>query len=298
MPEGHTIHRLARLHNRILKGRTLAVSSPQGRFADDAKLVHGHRLLNILAHGKHLFFRFDNKLSVHVHLGLHGAFRTLPMPSAGETLPAAIGQVRMRLVGGTKIVELTGPTACEALDEKQVDKLRARLGPDLLDSHADAEIVWQRVSRSKAPIGVLLMDQSVMSGIGNAYRAEILYRQKMHPLLPGLKLTRAMFDRLWSDSVMLLNRGFKSGHIITVESDDIGKPLSKAGRDDRFLIYRRSNCRRCGGAVRQFTLAGRDCFFCSKEQRLPRGIDTLKFKIAPAKAAKPRVRGRDHGDAE
>jgi formamidopyrimidine-DNA glycosylase len=68
MPEGHTIHRTAKLHTRILVGRKLRISSPQGRFADGARRVTGHTLDHIQPHGKHLFYRFDNGLSIHIHV--------------------------------------------------------------------------------------------------------------------------------------------------------------------------------------------------------------------------------------
>ena len=298
MPEGHTIHRLAKLHERLLVGRRLAVTSPQGRFAADAERVTDHVLAGITPHGKHLLYGFDNDLSVHVHLGLHGAFRTLPMPAEGEPLPEPRGAVRMRIVGGPKIVELTGPTACHALTPTEVATLRGRLGPDVLDPAADAERVWDRVHRSKAPIGVLLMNQSVVSGIGNVYRAEVLYRQHVHPLLPGAKLKREQFDRIWADSCQLLRLGVKLGHIVTVDAVDVGVPLAKATGDKRFLIYRRPTCRRCGGPVMQFTLAGRDCFLCAKEQPKPRGLDVAKFGMKPVEPPQRKRGRRDHGDAK
>jgi endonuclease-8 len=299
MPEGHIVYRLAKLHNRLLRGRRLAVSSPQGRFAAGAKRVHGHVLERVLTHGKHLFYGFDNDRSVHVHLGLHGAFRTLPRPAAGERLPDARGAVRMRLVGGPRIVELTGPTACETLDAAGVAKIRDRLGPDLLDGRADAERVWDRIHKRRTPIGALLMDQSVLSGIGNVFRAEVLYRQRIHPLAPGSSLRRAQFDGLWHDAVQLLRLGVKVGHIVTVDPADVGglAPAKTVG-DDRFLIYRRPTCRRCGAKVMQFTLAGRDCFACPKEQRAPRGVDVAKYHMRPVERKRVRTRGRNHGDAD
>ncbi len=299
MPEGHTIHRLAALHNPMLGGRKLAVTSPQGRFAEGAAQVDGQKLIDVQPHGKHLFYRFNNGRWVHVHLGLHGAFRTLPVPAKGRPLPAAVGAVRMRLVGGTGIVELTGPTACETLDGTGVRKIHDRLGPDVLDPAADADRVWDRVHKSRAPIGVLLMDQSVVSGIGNVYRAEVLYRQRVHPLVPGSALTRAQFDRLWAESVRLLRVGVDVGHIVTVDPADVsGRPPEQSTGDNRFLIYRRPACRRCGAPVMQFTLAGRDCFVCPNEQRAPRGLDLAKFELRPVPEPRVRRGGRDHGDAD
>ena len=126
----------------------------------------------------------------------------------------------------------------------------------------------------------------------------MLVRQGVHPLLPGARVTREQFDRLWADSCDLLAKGVRYGHIVTVNPADIGVPLGKATRDDRFLIYRRPTCRRCGGPVMQFTLAGRDCFYCAKEQPKPRGVDVAKYDPQPVAAPKRRARGRDHGDAD
>ncbi|MEY2446090.1 MAG: endonuclease, partial [Ilumatobacteraceae bacterium] len=75
MPEGHTIHRIAIDHSAILRGKSVAVSSPQGRFAADAALIDGVRLRRIEAYGKHLFYSWSNGLVGHVHLGLFGRFR-------------------------------------------------------------------------------------------------------------------------------------------------------------------------------------------------------------------------------
>lgn len=74
MPEGHTLHRLARLHQRRFGGAAVAVSSPQGRFAGPAAAVNGQVLRKSSAWGKHLFHHYANGPIVHVHLGLYGTF--------------------------------------------------------------------------------------------------------------------------------------------------------------------------------------------------------------------------------
>ena len=284
MPEGHVIHRIAKLHNRLIAGQALAVSSPQGRFAKDAAKVDGRTLTQVVPHGKHLFYHFDNDLAVHIHLGMHGMFRTLLQEDDG-TLPPVRGLVRMRLEGRRKAIELTGPTTCETLTAKQVQAVHDRLGPDLLDAHPDVEKVWERVHASKAPIGVLLMDQAVMSGIGNAYRAEILYRARMHPMIPGNRLSREQFDEVWKDSVRLMQIGKRHKDILTVDEVDIGKKFRHHGPEDRFAVYRREACRHCGAKTKVLMMAGRECYFCTKEQvkNEVRGV-----KVKAPRAAKPK----------
>ena len=82
MPEGHTIHRAARDHRKVLAGQMLAVSSPQGRFREGAKRLDGRRCVDVEAYGKHLIYRFDGALALHIHLGLFGRLRKhkLPLP--------------------------------------------------------------------------------------------------------------------------------------------------------------------------------------------------------------------------
>ena len=74
MPEGHSVHRLARQFGDVFSGERLAVSSPQGRFVHGAALLDGHTLTGSAAHGKHLFLEFEHGLLLHVHLGLYGAW--------------------------------------------------------------------------------------------------------------------------------------------------------------------------------------------------------------------------------
>lgn len=159
MPEGPALHRLARLHQRRFAGASVRVSSPQGRFADDAALVDGRVLLRAEALGKHLWHHYDNGLTVHVHLGLYGSFTEAPVP-----LTDPVGQVRMRMVGAEFGTDLRGPTACEVLTPGEVQAIAARIGPDPLRRDAEPERAWTRITKSRSAIGSLLMDQSVISG--------------------------------------------------------------------------------------------------------------------------------------
>ncbi len=93
MPEGHTIHRLARDHDRDFASQKLQVSSPQGRFADGAKLLAGKKLKFVSAYGKHLCYEFTAGRLLHIHLGLYGKFRPHRVPP-----PEPRGAVRLRVV--------------------------------------------------------------------------------------------------------------------------------------------------------------------------------------------------------
>jgi len=259
VPEGPTLHRLARLHGRRFGGRPVAVSSPQGRFVDGAALVNGRVLRDSSAWGKHLFHRYDGGLVVHVHLGLYGTFSESPVP-----MGVPIGQVRMRMVGAEFGTDLRGPTACEVIDEPGVDSVIARLGPDPLVSNADPSLAWARISKSRRVIGALLMDQAVIAGVGNVYRSELLFRFGIDPFRPGVSVGSAEFDRLWADLVEMMRVALRRGRIVTVRpEDDHGAPSYAPGRP-RTYVYRRAGepCRVCGSTVSHAVLEGRNVFWC------------------------------------
>jgi endonuclease VIII len=257
MPEGHTLHRLARAHRARFAGRPVRVSSPQGRFAD-AALVDGRVLDDVSAHGKHLFAAFGDR-TVHVHLGLFGKVQE----GDGDP-PAPLGAVRMRWAAETGWSDLRGPTACEVLSPSEVDAIRSRLGPDPLARRPDGERAFARIARSRAPIAGLLMDQAVVAGVGNVYRAEILYRHRLDPYLPGRQLDAARWHPLWVDLVTLMRAGLRSGRIVTTEPRDRSRRSGRARREDAHYVYRRTGlpCRICATPVRMQELAARKLYWC------------------------------------
>jgi endonuclease VIII len=261
MPEGHTLHRAARDQRPMLVGHRLAVSSPQGRFAEGAARLDGQRCDAVEAYGKHLIYRFEGGDALHIHLGLYGQFRTAPAP-----VPEPRGAVRVRMISATHGVDINGPNTCEVLDGAGLAELTARIGPDVLREDADPERAFARISKSRTGIGALIMDQSVMAGVGNIYRSEILWRQRLHPDVPGKDIGRAVFDRLWADAVHLLKLGVEHDAIITNEATDAA--VTKYG--ERVNIFARETCPVCAGAIRRFEIAGRRAFACDACQPPPR----------------------------
>lgn len=259
MPEGHTIHRLARDHAPLLVGRPVFAASPQGRFADGAALLSGRVLEGVLPYGKHLFYRFDGDAVLHVHLGLYGSFTRGSGPP-----PAPRGALRLRLVADDTWVDLRGPTACEVLTPAEQAGILARLGPDPLHRGADPEPAWARLSGSRRAVGELLMDQAVLAGVGNVYRAEALYRAGLSPFRPGREVPRETWDAVWQDLRTLMRAGVRAGHIVITERGDRDRRSGRPRREDRCYVYRRCGlpCRRCGSEVRTTVLAGRNLFWC------------------------------------
>jgi endonuclease VIII len=266
MPEGHTLHRLATSLRDAFAGEVVRVSSPQGRFEESARLLDGTRLEGAESFGKHLFVGFEQARSVHVHLGLYGKFLIHATPA-----PEPVGQVRLRLVGASSYADLRGATACELVTPEQRDAILERLGPDPLDPHAQPDRAWERIRRSRSPIGGLLMDQSVLAGVGNVYRAEVLFRHRLHPLRPGRTLRVGQWQAVWQDLVVLLAHGVRAGRIETLRpEDEAAAAVASAveGRRVHNYVYRRTGqpCLVCGATVRTAELQARNLFWCPRCQ--------------------------------
>lgn len=331
MPEGHSVHRIARQFDRNFVGRPVAASSPQGRFAEGAAMIDGRTVTAVRAVGKQMFLEFEGDLWLRVHLGMYGAWdfageivvdptiasangrmgqtnqRGTELPQvldeAGENSltsigaprrarvhvrmseqttglpgeedqwpPPVVGQVRLRLLTDVTAADLRGPTACELQSADEVAATIAKLGPDpLVDDLAEGEERFTSVVRRKpTPIGLLLMDQSVVSGIGNVYRAELLFRARLDPHTPGRDVPEEVVRGLWRDWVALLSIGVETGQMMTMDDlspEDYRRAM--ASRDDRHWVYHRAGlpCRVCGTAIVVEEVATRKLYWCPSCQR-------------------------------
>jgi endonuclease-8 len=327
MPEGHSVHRIARQFDRNFVGKTLHASSPQGRFAEGAAVLDGREALSVQAVGKQMFLEAEGDVWLRVHLGLYGAWdfageifldptiasangrmgqtnqrgtdldeaiyddagenslasigaprrarvhvrmseQTKGLADGGlEWPPPIVGQVRLRLMTDVTAADLRGPTACVLQTPDEVLATIAKLGPDpLVGDPIENEERFVRVVRKKqTPIALLLMDQSVVSGIGNVYRAEMLFRQRLNPHTPGRDVPEDVVRALWRDWVRLIAVGVETGQMMTM--DDLSADqyrAAMASRDDRHWVYHRAGlpCRVCGTEIAVEEIGARKLYWC------------------------------------
>lgn len=113
------------------------------------------------------------------------------------------------------------------------------------------------------------MNQSVIAGVGNVYRAEALFANGLHPERPGQSLARDEFDALWRSIVTMLRTGVKYNRIITADPKEVGKPPSRMNRDERLRCYKKQNCPRCESEIDSWELGARRIYACVECQPAP-----------------------------
>lgn len=259
---------------RQLAGQQVRSSSPNG--ALDAALFDERVVAGAQAVGKHLLVSaVDVPLTVHLHLAMDGAVsvRRHSRALAGaypRTEPPIHGNVAWRLLSATHHAEVTDPAVCELLDEDGVLALRARLGPDPLRDDADPDLARRRIQSSRRAVGVLILDQKVIAGIGNVYRAELLHRARLDPFTPGHDIDDDIFAALWQDAVDLMTLGLGAGWIVTDEAQMAAarEVLVRGERvprwPKRYAVYGRAGkpCHVCGTTVRAERMGLQRLFWC------------------------------------
>jgi endonuclease-8 len=288
MPEGNEIHRWAERHFSAFGGRAVRVDGPQGRFMDSA-VIDGRKLQRVMAVGKHLGYDFGNDRILHVHLGLQGDFTEGSGP-----LPAVRGALRLRMWNASAVkkpagpdaskphrwyseddgsdnlasekvawVELRGPMDCSIYSQEMWEKLLGRLGPDPLNGDG-AERFVERVRKSKKTIGELLMDQSVAAGVGNIFRAELLYRVRLNPFTAGKEVAESALRSIWKDAGVLMKAAMVDRRIVTTKPKDRPHKKGQALKEEAHYVYRRQGrpCFVCGTKILTEVMAGRNLFWC------------------------------------
>lgn len=262
MPEGHTVHRTAAQFRKNFQGQLVQVSSPQGRFTD-AAVISGTKLVSAEAWGKQLFLHFEPAV-LRIHLGIYGKWGW----SSFEDQPRdPVGQVRARFLAEHQLADLRGPTACEIVLRDSLEEMTSKLGPDPLrpdPKGMEKQRFVERVSRSKVAIGQLLMDQSVLAGVGNVYRAELLFRANLSPFTKGEQVPIELVEKLWDDAVALMQIGVKKGIMLTRDGFLKGMPK----KQDRYYVYKREgqSCRECSSEISITLMATRKLYWCARCQ--------------------------------
>ena len=375
MPEGHSIHRHARILTELYAGRIVHTSSPQGRFDAGAQLLDGLVAGRAQAWGKHLLWPFlspaqfeelcatgadeefratdprpttgpgqpnnqsqatvpgmvgesnipcrasrageesirlgdERAVWLQIHLGLYGKWafageaveglggagiRLAPAEDSGmmavmrratdhgrdmttsladpsgaqDLIPTAT--TRLRIEGEASVAHLTGPAQCNILTGAEVLEKIANLGPDpIRNEPGDRKRFITAARGRKIPAGQAVMDQSIVAGPGNIYRAECLWHVGISPHRAADRVSAKRWGELWDDLSAYMKKDIDTGIIITIPPEYQPDPIPDDDPElSRFVAYHRTGkpCVRCGAKISEAKMAGRRLFWCPSCQR-------------------------------
>jgi endonuclease-8 len=252
LPEGDTIFRAARTLNRALAGRTVtrfeSVYPALTRVDTDQPIV-GRSVEAVSSRGKHLLIAFSGGLVLHTHMRMHGSWHIY---RSGERWRAPAHD--MRIVVGTDVyvaVAFNVPIA-EFLTREQLarhSQLQA-LGPDLADPSFDREEVRRRLAgHDREAIHDVLLNQRVLSGIGNVLKSEVLFVTRLNPFTPAGDIDEATFNRLMDAALRLMKMNIVESVSIAPESGR--RTTGSLDPKAKLFVYGRGGkpCRKCGAAI-------------------------------------------------
>jgi endonuclease-8 len=268
MPEGHTIFRTARTLTEWLVGRKVTEARSR-RDLPVHKLV-GQTVTEVEPRGKHLLIRFDSGMTLHSHMKMTGSWHVY---RAGERWRKPEGEMRVVLeVEGGRVAVCFNAPVVELLAAKgeQLHAALTNLGPDILAEPVDVDDVRRRAAElagARTTVGELLLDQRVVSGIGNIFRCEALFVRRLDPFAPWTSLTDDELDALVRAAAELMQRAVRPG-----------RPApGRGGATDPWVYGRaRRPCYRCRTPIRKRALGSpvpRDVYWCPSCQA-PSAPDT------------------------
>jgi endonuclease-8 len=265
VPEGDTIWRTARTLQAALGGKTVVdfhSTLPMVAAAARRLEIIGSAIEGVEAHGKHLLVRFRGGVVLHTHQGMKGRWH---LRRPGGVPPRHHARPRAVLTVDGAVASCHGAPVVEVLSSRQVAAHPAlsRLGPDLLRPDFEPLAARERLrGRDDDEVGVALMDQTAVAGLGNVYKSETLFVAGVSPFVRVRDLDDASLDRLLAMARELLQRNLGPGERRTTPSAASG-PLWVYARRGR-------RCRRCGETVRRVRQGeqARSTYFCPRCQGL------------------------------
>lgn len=253
--------------------------------------LSGRRIVGLRRRGKYLIIDLDDTRAWVIHRRMSGnvLYRTAADPPDAYTRAFfalddghELRWTDLRKFGTMWIVE-------------DATMVMESLGPEPLEAEFTPEVLQQRARRRSAPIKSVVLDQTVVAGMGNLYTDEALHYAKIHPLRPANKLKRADFERLYDGIIKALRMGIdaRGSSLGSTLRDHINVDGEPGQNQETVRAYGREGepCFECGTTMRRIKVGGRSSVFCPKCQPPPR---RSAKSVQPVKRArqKPRLHVR------
>lgn len=276
MPELPEVELVARSLNRLICGRTIVraklvrlLLAPDSSPAQFAKWLKGARIESVGRRGKHILLMLDNSRVLIVHLRMSGRFLLLPSEAPLPKHTHAIFSLDngrqlvftdQRHFGLMKIV-----TADQLFEAKEL----RRLAPEPFSKEFSVEYLFAILQRSRRAMKETLLDQTKVTGLGNIYVVEALFRAHIHPSKISATLSRKRVPLLYDSIRLVLSEAIARISAMDIDMENIDGSYFSGSNDERWRVYDREGepCSECGANIRRIKHAGRSTYFCPNCQR-------------------------------
>jgi formamidopyrimidine-DNA glycosylase len=229
--------------------------------ADFKKLITGRVIKDLTRRGKYLFFHLDKNGILMMHMKMTGSLLVNPENSR-------FTRAVLHMEGGTQIHFADARKFGKMWLEKDTDAVFSKLGPEPLDKDFTVKTLTDIFHGRSAPVKAVILDQALVSGIGNMYADEALWDSRLHPARPASSLTPAEVKRLHASIIKVLKKGIAAKG---ASVRDYTRPSGEPGHaHDEFIVAHGAgqNCPACHSPIQRIVVRGRGTYLCPKCQKL------------------------------
>ena len=256
---GWKISKVDVLHSRAVRNNTAY---------DLRKVLPGRKIVKVDRRGKYMWLLLDNDQALIIHLGMSGQ---VLLPSSKEA-PHRHLRIRLSISEIDKEIHFVdqrtfGHMTLDDLEDG-IPKSVKKVAPDLFEPEFQQKVVVEKIRKSNSEIKKLLLDQGIMSGVGNIYADETLWRAKVHPEISTADLSKKKISSIIRFATEVMSEAIEQGGTsfddlyinVNGESGFFEQALAAYGRTDE-------PCPRCGTPIRRITFGARSSHFCPRCQK-------------------------------
>lgn len=280
LPEVETI--VKKLHS-VLENKVVTniLVHRDKSFQGDINQIIGQPIIRVTRRAKLIRFHFPNNLNILAHLKMTGQFIFVGDKKVGgghptsdwiNELPSKHTRVSVALLNGDKPENLYFNDMrvfgwLRVLSDEEVEIEHQKYGPDINSDDASLEYFSERLARTGRKIKQVIMDNKIVSGVGNIYACDALNMARIHPTRPANSLSKEEVARLLEALKHVINLGIKLGGATISDYKNVDG--FSGSYQDEVLTYGREGepCKNCPGIIEKIKIGGRGTYFCPKCQK-------------------------------
>lgn len=273
LPEVELVCRaLARVcvNRRIISAKLLRPGlAPDTAPAVFARRLHNAVVQKVSRRGKHILFELDKPFVLITHLRMTGRFLLLPprrpLPAYTHALFKLDDGQRLAFTDHRHFGMMKVVPAAELAQTKEL----SALAPEPFSADFSEQYLAETLARSRRPLKEVLLDQKMVTGLGNIYAAEAMFHAGINPGAPASSVSRRRIGKLRAAIIEVLRESIAHGSTLNVDPQNLEGSYYGGGYNGRWHVYDREGepCSRCAAPIRRTIHANRSTYYCYRCQK-------------------------------